>query len=195
LPIEIVEVDRVSTTTVSIFPDPTKDSKKLEISIPRLTAATQTLATLSPISENEVRTAFADYKPLPIGSRGPEEVPYEGRHLITGEVVERMKVNLALLQSGIGALSFYVQELEYIAKVKGTHTVLAPLLQMFFEQILFGPGRSIFEPALAARLSDSDVREHVRAAFIPLVRKKPCDGKSERQKYRRCLFRHGGRSK
>ncbi len=172
LPIEIVELDRVPTTTVSIFPDPAKDWKKLEISIPRLTAAAQTLATLGPISEAEVRAAFTKYKPLPIGERGPTEVPYEGRHLITGEVVERMKVNLALLESGVGALSFYVQELEYIAKVKGTHTVLAPLLQVFFEQILFGPGHSIFDTALAARLSESDVREHVRAVFVPLIRAK-----------------------
>ncbi len=83
-----------------------------------------------------------------------------------------MKVNLALLQSGVGAVSYYVQELEYICKVKGTHTVLAPLLQLFFEQILFGPGHSIYDPALVARLSDSDVREHVRAVFVPLIRKK-----------------------
>ncbi len=172
LPIEIVDVDRVPVTTVSIFPDPAKDWQKLDILIPRLTAAAQTLATLGPISEAEVRAAFAKYKPLPIGERGPTEVPYEGRHLITGEVVERMKVNLALLETGVGALSFYVQELEYIAKVKGTHTVLAPLLQVFFEQILFGPGHSIYDPALTARLSDSDVREHVRAVFVPLIRAK-----------------------
>lgn len=172
LPIEIVEVDRVPTTTVSIFPDPAKDQQGLEILIPRLTAAAQTRATLGPINEAEVRAVFAKYPPLPIGSRGPDEVPYEGRHLITGEVVERMKVNLALLESGIGALSFYVQELEYIAKVKNTHTILAPLLQMFFEQILFGPGHSLFDPALVARLSDSDVREHVRAVFVPLIRAK-----------------------
>jgi len=47
------------------------------------------------VTEGEVRAAFAKYKPLPVGERGPDEVPYEGRHLITGEVVERMKVNLA----------------------------------------------------------------------------------------------------
>lgn len=172
LPIEIIDVEKVPTTTVSIFPDPQKERSKLDISIPRLTAAAQTLATLSPISETEIREAFRPYKPLPIGEIGPSEVPYEGRHLITGEVVEQMKVNLALLESGVGAISFYVQELEYICKVKGAHQVLAPLLQVFFEQILFGAGKSIFDPALAARLSDSDVREHVRAAFVPLIRKK-----------------------
>ena len=55
-----------------------------------------------------------------------------------------MKVNLALLETGMGALSFYVQELEYIAESRHAQ-VLAPLLQIFFEQILFGPGHSIFD--------------------------------------------------
>ena len=53
---------------------------------------------------------------------------YEGRHLITDEVVEQMKVSLPLLQNGITAISFYVRELEAACKVQSTHTVLAPLL-------------------------------------------------------------------
>ena len=172
LPIEIVDVDKVPTTTVSIYPDPKKDAATLAISIPRLTAANQTLPVLGPITEAELQEAFKSFKPLPIGERGPDEVQYEGRHLITGEVVEHMKVNLALLESGVGAISFYVQEVEYICKVKSTHQVLAPLLQKFFEEMLFGPGHSVFESSLVARLSDSDVREHVRAVFVPLVRRK-----------------------
>lgn len=172
LPIEIVDVDKVPTTTVSIYPDPKKDTAALDISIPRLTAANQTLPVLGPISEEEIGEGFAPYKQLPIGERGPAEVQYEGRHLITGEVVEHMKVSLALLDSGVGAISFYVQELEYICKVRGTHQVLAPLLQKFFEEMLFGVGRSVFDSVLVARLSDSDVREHVRAVFVPLVRRK-----------------------
>ena len=172
LPIEIVDVDKVPSTTVSIFPDAQKDIEALDIAIPRLTAGAQTLATLGPISENEVREAFRPFKPLPLGELGPTEVPYEGRHLITGEVVEQMKVNLALLESGVGAISFYEQELEYICKVKNTHQVLGPLLHVFFEQVLFGPGQSIFDPKVVHRLSASDVREHVRAVFVPLIRKK-----------------------
>ncbi len=172
LPIEIVEVDRVPTTTASIFPDPNKDVSKLDLAIPRLTTAAQTLDVLAPISEAELREAFKPYQPLPVGELGPSEVAYEGRHLITGEVVERMKVNLALLESGVGAISFYEQELEYICKMKGTHQVLGPLLQIFFEQMLFGPGRSIFDPKVVARLGHSDVREHVRAVFVPLIRRK-----------------------
>jgi len=173
LPIEVVEVDRVPTTTVSIFPDPQKDAAKLDIAIPRLTSGNVTLPVLGPISEAEVRAEFAKIgRVLPLGERGPDEVPYEGRHLITGEVVEHMKVSLSLLENGVGALSFYVQELEFIGKVRGAHTVLAPLLEVFFEQILFGPGRSLFDATLAARLGDSDVREHVRAVFVPLIRAK-----------------------
>lgn len=172
LPIEIVDVEAVPKTTVSIYPDPKKNAAKLEIAIPRLTAANQTLPVLGPISEAELVEAFKPYRPLPIGERGQDQVQYEGRHLITGEVVEHMKVNLALLESGVGAISFYIQEVEYICKVKNTHQVMAPLLQKFFEDMLFGPRHSIYHSAVVARLSDSDVREHVRAVFVPLVRKK-----------------------
>ena len=172
LPIEIVDVEKVPITTVSIYPDPKKDSAELDILIPRLTAANQTLPMLGPIAEAELLEAFKPYKSLPVGERGPDQVQYEGRHLITGEVVEHMKVNLALLESGIGAISFYVQELEYICKVRSTHQVLAPLLESFFENVLFGIGHTVFDSALVARLSDSDVREHVRAVFVPLIRRK-----------------------
>lgn len=173
LPLDIVDVEQVPTTTVSIFPDVTnKDVASLDIAIPRLTAANQTLAVLGPISEAEVRDAFSRFKPLPLGGRGPSDVQYEGRNLITGELVEHMKVNLTLLESGVGAVSYYVQELEYIGKVRNTHQVLAPLVQWFFEELLFGQKTSLFDAALVARLSDSDVREHVRAVFVPLIRRK-----------------------
>ena len=47
-----------------------------------------------------MRRRSPPYKPLPIGDRGPRT---EGCHLITGQVVEHMKVSLALLESGVGA--------------------------------------------------------------------------------------------
>jgi type III restriction enzyme len=173
LPIEMVDVEKVPTTTVSIFPDAAnKDIQALDIAIPRLTAGNQTLPILGPIAESELREAFKPYKSLPIGERGPDEVQYEGRHLITGEVIEHMKVSLALLDSGVGAISFFVQELEYICKVRSTHQVLAPLLQKFFEEMLFTQKTSVFDSLLVKRLSDSDVREHVRAVFVPLIRRK-----------------------
>ena len=170
LDIQVVDVDRVPATTVSIFPDrERKDVAALAIEIPALTAANTILPALGPVTEAEVRRAFSRYQPLPIGERGPEEIQYEGRHLITGELVEQMKVNLTLLESGIGAISFFEREIESICKVRNTHQVLGPLLQWFFEEVLFGPGRSIFDSNLVKRLSDSDVREHVRATFVPIV--------------------------
>ena len=173
LEIEMVDLEKIPVTTVSIFPDiSAKDSAALDIPIPRLSAGNQTLTALGPITEAEMRTAFQKYSPLPLGERGPDAVQYEGRHLITGEVVEHMKVNLALLASGIGAISFYVQELEHICKVKGTHQVLAPLLEIFLEELLFGSGQSLFDQKLVNRLSDADVREYIRAVFLPLVRAK-----------------------
>jgi type III restriction enzyme len=170
--IDVVDVGKVPATTVSIFPDPKKDHEKLKIEIPRLAAGYATLATLAPIGEEEVRQAFKRYRPLELGRKGTDELQYEGRALITGEVVEHMKVHLSLLASGVGAITYYEQELEYLGKVRGTHAVLGPLLQKFFEEILFTAKGSIYDEVLVKRLSDSDVREHVRAVFLPLIRER-----------------------
>jgi len=50
--------------------------------------------------------------------------------------------------------------------------VLAPLLQKFLEEILFAENVTLFDQRLCSRLADNDVREHIRAVFIPLIREK-----------------------
>jgi len=171
LPIEIVDIDQVPATTVSIYPDEArKDLKALEILLPRLSPGHQMKPTLESLTIEDVRKEFAKYKPLPLGGQGKTEIEYEGRHLFTGEVVERIKLNIELLNSGVGAVSYFVRQLEQICKLRGMHAALAPLVQAFLEEILFEKKTTLFDQALIARLGDSDVAEHVRAVFVPLIR-------------------------
>ncbi len=170
LPIDIVDTEKVPATTITIFPDESKDFDKLDITIPSLTAAHEIQPKLEGLTKADVREAFKSYKPLPLGKKGATEVMYEGRHLITDEVVEQMKVSLPLLQNGLTAVSFYVRELEAVCKVQSTHAVLAPLLQDFLGEVLFGEKISLTDNRLTARLADQDVREHIRAVFLPLIR-------------------------
>ncbi|MEZ5358282.1 MAG: DEAD/DEAH box helicase family protein [Candidatus Zixiibacteriota bacterium] len=171
LPIEIVDIKKVPRTTVSIFPDPSKDHDKLDIRIPQLTAAHRTIPKLEGLTIDEIKEGFKLYSPLPIGAEIKTKIDYEGRHLITEEIIEKMKIDLPLLGTGAGAISFYVKELEYICKLRGTHSVLAPLVQEFFEKILFNEKLTVFDQRLVNRLGASDVREHVRAVFVPPIRK------------------------
>ena len=170
LPIETFDTDSVPATTVTIFPDESKDWETLDIVLPSLSAAHGIQPKLEGLALDDVREAFRPYSALPLGDKGATEVKYEGRHLITNEVVEQMKVSLPLLQNGITAISFYVRELEAACKVQSTHTVLAPLLQIFLGEILFGKKVSLTDPRLTGRLADQDVREHIRAVFVPLIR-------------------------
>ncbi|MCS6813482.1 MAG: Tn7 transposase TnsA N-terminal domain-containing protein, partial [Cyanobacteria bacterium] len=201
LPLEIVELDRVPATTISIFPDEShKDVNALNIQIPTLSAGFRIVPKLEGLTIQDVKEAFKLYKPLPLpsspqppsprageegeeygsaplsqfgrgaGGEGKTVIEYEGRHLFTGEVVEKMQLSLPLLESGIGAVSYYVRQLETICKLRGLHSVLAPLIQTFLEEILFEQKTTLFDPALVARLADSDVGEHLRAVFVPLIR-------------------------
>lgn len=103
LPIEVVDVEQVPRTTVSIFPDAEhKDLQALDLLLPRLTAAHRIVPLLEEITLDEIKQAFARFQPLPLGEPRSGEIEYEGRHLLTNEIVEQMKIKLPLLQSGVG---------------------------------------------------------------------------------------------
>ncbi|MEK7867937.1 MAG: DEAD/DEAH box helicase family protein, partial [Candidatus Omnitrophota bacterium] len=172
LPIEVVDVDKVPKTTVTVYPDKTKDLGKLDIQLPALSAGYKRTPKLENITIEDIKKAFSRYQPLPLGKVGKTEIDYEGRHLFTNEIIEKMKIQLPLLQSGIGAISFYREEIEKLTSLRGTHQVLAPLIQTFLEEILFERQVSIFDEKLISRLSEADVREHIRATFVPLIRSK-----------------------
>lgn len=172
LPIPETPVNQVPKTTMSIFPDPAKDWEKLKIGIPSLTDAFRIVSKVDEITFDEVKQASQGLKKLDLGNPRDVELEFEGRALITNEVVERMKITLPLLQDGMGAIAFYRQELETICRVKGTHQALAPLIEKYLTEELFDQHVSLFDPRLVARLGDQDVREYIRFTFVPLINRK-----------------------
>ncbi len=173
LPLEVVEIDQVPRTTVTIYPDAAnKDLKSLDLVIPRLSPGYRIEASLESLSFEEIRASFSrQFKHLPLGTPTKDDICYEGRHLITEEIVERMSIKLHLLTDGMGAVSFFREELERAARIRGQHATLAPHIQQFLEEILFGERVTLYDPRVIPRLSDPDVREHVRATFLPLILK------------------------
>lgn len=173
LPLQVTEANKVPRTTVTIYADrATKNVQELDIIIPRLSPGYSIESSLANLSFADLTAAFTrHFKPLPLGTPRRDEIQYEGRHLITNEVVERMSIKLHLLSDGIGAVSFFREELERAARVRGQHAILAPHIQRFIEEVLFGERVSLYDPRVSPRLSDPDVREHIRATFLPLILK------------------------
>jgi type III restriction enzyme len=181
--VEVVDVDKVPQTTISIFPDAgNKDLKALDIKIPVLTAAHRPIPKIENLSLDDIKKKFEGLSKLPLGRNGKTEIEYEGRALFTNEIVERMKINIQLLENGPGAISYYVHMLEHICRLRGTHATLAPLVQTFFEEILFEVKTNIFDQNLVHRLGDADVQEHVRAVFVPLIRERTIKTESRDKK-------------
>lgn len=190
LHIGIVDSKDVPKTTVTIYPDNSKDFATLDIVLPFLTTAHGIRPKLEDITIGEVKKAFQKYEALPLGSVGPTELKYKGHHLITGELVEQMKLYQPLLENGITAISYFVRELEKICKVQSTHQILAPLLQTFMEEILFDEKVSPTDQRLTNRLSDKDVHEHIRAIFVPLIRSRTVETKKRRIQGESILLRN-----
>src|SRR5438552_17170130 len=83
-----------------------------------------------------------------------------------------MEIKLPLLQNPVGAIAFFRDELETMTGVKGTHPIPAPLLETLLTEMLFAEQADLFDARLLSRLSAHDVREYVRATFVPLIQKR-----------------------
>lgn len=172
LQIEEVEVEDVPKTTVTIYVDnEKKDVAALDLEIPSVSAGFLRVPKLD-LTIDDVRKAFERYPQLKLTEPRTEEIDYEGRALLTNEVVERMKIQLPLLQNPVGAIAFFRDEIEAMTGIKGTHPILAPLLETFLTEMLFGEKIDLFDPRLLSRLSALDVREYIRATFVPLIQKR-----------------------
>jgi len=166
----VVDVEKVPKITVSIFPDGEhKDLNQLDMLVPSISPAYTRIPKLEGLTIEDVKKQFSALKPLKLKEQSSEEIHYEGRHLITNEIVEEMNIKLPLLESGVGAISFYRSELEHITGLHGLHSSLAPLLEIFLTDMLFGERVSLFDQRLINRLADHDVREHIRGVFVPLI--------------------------
>ena len=171
--IETIDVDRIPKTTVTIYPDKeNKDCAALDIVIPSVSAGFSRRPALEGLTLEDVRKRFERYQPLPLGEVRSERIEYQERHLITDEIVMKMEMRLPLLQNAVGAISFFREELEMVCSLRGTHAVLAPLIESFLTEMLFVEKLTLFDPRLGSRFSDADVREHVRAVFVPLIRER-----------------------
>src|SRR5207253_1587987 len=173
--IEVVEVDKVPRTTVTIFPDDKKpDFSKMEIELPTVSEEYRIVPELENLTIEDVRRRFssAGFTPLRLGEKGSTELDYEGRTLLTDEIVQQMKIQIPLLKSGFGAVSYYREQVERMCKVRGLHSVLAPLILIFLEDILFGVHVDLTDQRLINRLPDADVAEHIRATFVPLIQQR-----------------------
>lgn len=164
------DVGEVPRTTVTIYPDAAnKDLAALELLVPQLSQSYRIVPELGDVSMADVRAAAAHLPKLLLGKPPTGEMKYEGKHLITQELIEQMSIKLSLLQDGMGAISFFREMLEHKCKIRGTHAKLAPLIQEYLEEEMFAERVTLYDPRLLGRLGDADVREYVAAAFVPVI--------------------------
>lgn len=170
--IDDVDVEIIPKTTVSIFPDTKKDWEALDIRLPSLTDSFKIVSHIDEITYEDIKGIASKQNKLELGIPRDVTLEFEGRAMITNEVVERMRLVIPLLKDGFGAISYFVKELETICQINRSHAVLAPLVRRYITEDLFGQRLSLTDQRLVARLGDDDVREYIRATFVPLINQK-----------------------
>ncbi|GMV35665.1 MAG: hypothetical protein AMXMBFR61_01730 [Fimbriimonadales bacterium] len=166
----VVEFGADRPSTVSIYVDPKKPVQELELEIPLLSASVTTTATLAGLTKEDVEQFFrSKFKPLPIDKPSSRTVTFEERALFTDELVSSFEVDRGLLAMGATAVSVFVRDLERACRLQSAHAVLAPLMQHFIEKVLFEREVSLYDGSVDHRMGDTDVLEHIRATFIPLI--------------------------
>jgi type III restriction enzyme len=181
VPVEVTDPEGIPATTVTIYPDlRNKDVDTFDISLPKVSDGFTRTKTLENLTFEDVEEQFKNYDKLPLGEVKTGTIDYEGRHLITNEIVERMEISIPLLKDGFGAISFFHRELETIANFRGTFRILAPLIQKFIEESLFEERVTLFDTRLLSRIGDPDVREYIRATFVPLILQRTTERRDRR---------------
>lgn len=184
LDIAVLPTREVLKQTVSIFVD---DAKKpvndLEIRIPTVSDTVEATAELEGLTFDEVKRYFESlYRTLPIGKKKDGTVEYKERHLFTDEVVATMQLDVGLLASAWSATGYFAQMLGRACRLSNPHAVLTPLVERFLSEVLFERSVDLYSGEVDHRMRDTDVQEHVKATFTPLIL-----GKVIRRKERRSL--------
>lgn len=169
---EIVDPERIEKTTVDIFVDQKKDAAALEIVVPQLSAGYSIRPTVEGITIDDVRGRFGKLQKLPLATKTDRIIEFEGRALTTGEVVQKLRLELPLLATNALAISFYVHLIESECKVEGLFKSIGGLIQTFIEDVLFEERVDLYDDRLTPRLADPDVATHVLHVFVPLVRER-----------------------
>ncbi len=171
LDIAVLPVRETLKQTVTIFVDhANKPVEDLEIEIPLISDAIETMAELQGLMFDEVKQYFEQrFRPLPIGKKKEGPVDYKERHLFTAEIVSQMQLDLGLLTNAWSAAGYFAQMLGRACRVSNPHKVITPLVEEFISKILFEREVDLYSGEVDHRMRDADVTEHIRATFTPLI--------------------------
>jgi type III restriction enzyme len=171
LDIAVLSIRDAFKQTVTIFVDhERKPVNDLEIEIPIISDAVETKNELQGLAFEHVRDYFHQrFQALPVGEKKDGPVEYKESHLFTDEIVARMQLDAGLLTNAWSAVGYFAQMLGRACKLSNPHQVLAPLLEKFIAKVLFEREVDLYAGEVDHRMRDTDVQEHMRATFTPLI--------------------------
>ncbi len=102
-------------------------------------------------------------------------------HGLRKEIVAEMELEAGLLSNAWSALSYFALMLGKACKISNSHQALTPLLERFVSEVLFERPVDLYSGAVDHRMRDTDVIEHIRATFTPLILEKTVSKKTRKR--------------
>ncbi len=186
LEIGVTRVSRDFKQTVTIFVDHRrKVVDELEIEIPLVSDAVETIAELEGLALEDIREYFQNnFQALPVGDRRNASIEFRERHLFTDEIVTQLTLDAGLLNNAWSAPVYFAQMLGRACRIANAHQALTPLIGRFIAEVLFERPVDLYSGEVDHRMRDLDVTETIYAVFTPLIL-----GKTVRRQERRRISR------
>jgi len=171
LDIAVLPIRETLKQTVTIFVNhANKLVADLELEIPLISDAIETLAELQGLTFDEIKKYFEQrFRPLPIGKKKEGPIDYKERHLFTDEIVSQMQLDLGLLTNAWSAAGYFAQMLGRACRISNPHKALTPIVEEFISKVLFEREVDLYSGEVDHRMRDADVTEHIRATFTSLI--------------------------
>jgi type III restriction enzyme len=100
----------------------------------------------------------------------PESFTYEGRDVISDEVLVERTYTMPQAQTASEIVAFYTQTIAHSLKVTGQFAVLAPKIEQFLRLKAFGQPVTLDSPALLQALNKPHVLNFTEKVFFKLLR-------------------------
>lgn len=142
-----------------------------DIAVPLITPRVERKKTARQVIEDLKINALQLKNPLKLSAKEPPKTfTYEGRDVITDDVVVQRTYTMPQAKTSSEIIAFYAQAIAHSLKLPTQFAVLVPKIEQFLQEKAYGTSVDLDSPALLQDLNRSQVLIFTEKVFLTLLR-------------------------